>query len=150
MCDSKPGQIVTVADAHTYITAGRAVLTLVSGRTGCRFTYKVTAVKDRDTKKPTGSFFVSVLSGADSRYTYIGLLTSTGLLIHTAGSRVADTAPSFVAFRWAAAGGITRSLGKDLEIFHDGACGRCGRALTVPASVASGLGPVCSKRVMAA
>jgi hypothetical protein len=28
---------------------------------------------------------------------------------------------------------------------HEGKCGRCGRLLTVPSSIESGIGPECSK-----
>ena len=34
-----------------------------------------------------------------------------------------------------------------LTVFHDGKCGRCGRKLTVPESIQSGLGPVCAGQV---
>ena len=33
------------------------------------------------------------------------------------------------------------SMPANVEINHEGRCGRCGRALTVPESVASGIGP---------
>jgi len=34
-------------------------------------------------------------------------------------------------------------------VFHEGACGRCGRTLTVPESIASGFGPECIRYVCA-
>jgi hypothetical protein len=34
-------------------------------------------------------------------------------------------------------------LGATLEFWHEGRCGRCGRRLTVPDSIASGYGPEC-------
>lgn len=40
----------------------------------------------------------------------------------------------------AIAGGV---IPPSLEVWHEGRCGRCGRALTVPESIASGIGPVC-------
>jgi hypothetical protein len=33
-----------------------------------------------------------------------------------------------------------------MELWHEGRCGKCGRALTVPESIESGLGPVCESR----
>jgi len=33
-----------------------------------------------------------------------------------------------------------------LEIWHEGRCGRCNRKLTVPASIALGIGPECGQR----
>jgi hypothetical protein len=32
----------------------------------------------------------------------------------------------------------------DLEIWHSGRCGRCSRRLTVPESIAAGIGPDCA------
>ena len=32
-----------------------------------------------------------------------------------------------------------------IEIYHDGRCGKCGRQLTVPASIETGFGPECVK-----
>lgn len=40
-------------------------------------------------------------------------------------------------------------LGK-VEVWHEGSCGRCGRKLTVPESIANGLGPECAEKVGAA
>jgi hypothetical protein len=37
----------------------------------------------------------------------------------------------------------TGVLGRLLEVWHEGRCGRCGRALTVPESVERGIGPEC-------
>jgi hypothetical protein len=32
-----------------------------------------------------------------------------------------------------------------VEVWHEGTCGKCGRALTVPSSIENGLGPECIK-----
>jgi UDP-N-acetylglucosamine 2-epimerase len=34
----------------------------------------------------------------------------------------------------------------EIEVFHMGACLRCGRALTTPESITRGLGPDCAER----
>jgi hypothetical protein len=34
----------------------------------------------------------------------------------------------------------------DLEVWHEGRCGACGRRLTVPESIERGLGPECYGR----
>jgi hypothetical protein len=63
-------------------------------------------------------------------------------------SRISPDAPSAKGFRW-----VFNKLqdGADLagkvEIRHDGACGRCGRSLTVPASVDTGFGPHCADKL---
>src|ERR1019366_4832357 len=40
-------------------------------------------------------------------------------------------------------------LPANLEVWHEGKCGRCGRKLTVPESIERGIGPEC-ERLMAA
>lgn len=42
-----------------------------------------------------------------------------------------------------------KTAGQDLpecEVWHEGRCGRCGRKLTVPESIETGIGPDCAKR----
>lgn len=63
---------------------------------------------------------------------------------------IAYNAPSALAFRWF----FKRlSEGRDLggprgvTVRHEGRCGRCGRTLTVPASIDSGIGPDCAERM---
>jgi hypothetical protein len=41
-------------------------------------------------------------------------------------------------------------LPKGLKVHHEGRCCRCGRKLTVPESIETGLGPECASRLEAA
>ena len=130
-----------------YLLAGRAVVTLVSTKTGARFTYRVSAPK-----KPRydargivlDEHFVSVLCGSDNEvdYEYLGMIRN-GSFTSTRGSRIAADAPSARAFAWAWTRIEREELPETLEVWHEGRCGRCGRTLTVPESLATGLGPVC-------
>lgn len=134
-------QLTTADSAAAYILAGNAIVTLVSKRTGARFTYKV--------RKPNENspHFVSLLRGADNTddYSYIGTIFHGTTFRGTRKSRVRTDSPSYRAFAWAfdrlASGG---PMPEDLEVWHEGRCGACGRTLTVPESIASGLGPVCA------
>jgi hypothetical protein len=85
-----------------------------------------------------------VLAGADNtgNYVYLGTIFADGNFRVTRKSRVAADAPSAVAFAW-----FVRNLeSAKVDVWHDGTCGRCGRKLTVPESIESGLGPVCAGR----
>lgn len=137
------------ADFRNFLTAGRATFTVTSRKTGARFTYRVSATDDDPSR-----FFVAVLTGPDNghNYTYAGMLHLgvRGNLTarQTRGSKVSGTAASWCGFRWLI--GMVdagRDVAAQAEIDHEGACGRCGRALTVPESIRSGLGPVCAARV---
>ncbi len=129
-------------DAKRFMLGGKATLTLQGLRD--RYTYRVTR-SDPD-QAGRSVLFVALLTGPDNQsdYTYMGLLEElTGQIRLTRKSRYTDQSQPVVALRWACkriwAG---RSIAP-ASIYHIGACGRCGRALTVPSSIASGFGPEC-------
>ena len=43
-------------------------------------------------------------------------------------------------------GGWYASKAETVQVWHEGRCGKCGRKLTVPESLTSGLGPECAGR----
>jgi len=137
-----------------FIFAGNATATIENTRTQGRFTYKVVASKDRETNEPnvkSGPWFVKVLNGPDnnSNYAFIGtVFLNLGMFCfnHSKKNTVTKDAQSFQVFEW-----LTKRLNRDdlpdfIEIHHSGRCGRCGRKLTVPTSIKSGLGPVCAAK----
>lgn len=135
-------------DSHAALhalTAGNATITLVSEATGTRYTYKVKAAKDKDTL-----WFVSLLTGPNNEtdFNYIGIITEADgrySFRTTAKSRLtADSAP-VKAIAWTVANIQGDSMPRALQVWHEGCCCRCGRKLTVPSSIASGLGPECIK-----
>jgi hypothetical protein len=125
-----------------FITAGNATFTLRSRKTGQRFTYNFTA------KPEAGLTFVKVLSGPDNTadYTYMGMIRSTDphILLTTRASRVTPDALSWRVLAWFLRAVYLKPDTLDqVEVFHEGRCGRCGRKLTVPESIESGFGPEC-------
>lgn len=131
---------------RAFLTAGRAVFTLTSTKTGQSYTYRIAQGRGEAAGSKPAPFFASVLTGPDntSDYTYMGVLdTDMGVVFTTQASKVAADAPSFVALNWYLA-----HLGDArVEFRHEGRCGRCGRVLTVPSSIDSGLGPECAGKV---
>jgi Family of unknown function (DUF6011) len=141
------GQLIPAMRAQ-YILGGNATFTLVSSKTGQRFTYKLKQIIDKDGNK-VQSWFVSVLIGPDNwtNYKYAGLLSrfdenSKLAFKSTKKSLISFDAPSIFAFRWL----IDNLESPLLELWHEGSCGICGRKLTVPESIASGIGPICASR----
>jgi hypothetical protein len=121
-------------DQLSYAFGGHAVFTLVSLKTGRRYTYKI----ERGTRNPE-VFLVSILTDGDT-YVWLGYVKPH----HTWHCR-ADT-PAWGAFLWwlrAAKAGRTERV----EIWHSGVCSRCKRTLTTPESISRGLGPVCAEKV---
>jgi hypothetical protein len=96
-------------------------------------------------------YFVNLLSGPDngSDYSYIGVLdVSSGNVRLTRASKITNECMSYRLLNrvllnlWGGTEG--RILEAGFDVHHEGRCGRCGRRLTVPESVRSGLGPECA------
>jgi len=143
--------ITAITAIVAFLFAGRAKFTLVSTATGTRYTYQVTKARGNKTTAP---WFVSVLTGSDNEhdYSYMGCIfpDKPHTLRHTAKSRVTAEAPSAKAFAWYLAKLAEASeQAHRVEFWHAGECGRCGRELTDPNSIESGLGPVCAGKVAA-
>lgn len=135
------GRFSDAADALTFVTSGNAYLTLRSTPTGTRYTYRVAAPRE---DRERNILFVSVLFGADNSgdYRYLGAIQN-GRFRLTRGSTLSESNARHVAFRWMHSHLMRGNLPPQAEIWHEGRCGRCGRRLTVPESVARGLGPEC-------
>lgn len=126
--------------AKAFILAGNARVTLVSEYTGTRFTYRVRKAKDK------ALWFVALLTGDNNEadYTYLGTIFDDAVYRHGKKSSIGADAPGAKAFAYA-----WRWLREDkapphCEVWHEGRCGKCGRPLTVPESIATGMGPVCA------
>jgi hypothetical protein len=126
-----------------FVLAGNATFTLESRRTGARFTFRARCKRDGTPA------FVSVLTGSnnESDYEYLGcVFFDTRSYFHGTKSRIRRDAPSAKAFKWFWDRLSRGEVPEECAFFHAGRCGRCGRKLTVPESVESGLGPECSSR----
>lgn len=129
-------------DFNTFILAGNATFTITSKRTGARFTFKVRQPKE------DAPHFVSLLSGPnnDEDYNFLGTIFSSGEFHHGRKSRITPDAPSAKAFAWLWRHRDNLPADK-VEVHHCGRCCRCGRTLTVPESIESGIGPECASKI---
>ena len=137
-------QDATIENPMLFALAGNARFTLVSQVTQKRFTYKVRASENNATMH-----FVSVLTGPDnwSNYSYLGYIRR-GVYFHGGQmARVGKDAPSAKAFDWFWRHLSAGKVSPLVEIHHCMACGRCGRALTVPESIRTGFGPECQGKL---
>jgi hypothetical protein len=129
--------------AMSFIQAGNATVTLRSVKTQTRFTYRV---REKDGERGAITF-VGLLSGPDNEasYSYMGVLKPEGLK-RTAKSRVSEDALSWKAFQWTWKKLSEGKMPSELQVWHEGRCGKCGRKLTVPESIEAGIGPECASR----
>lgn len=137
------GRLQTVVAAIEYINGGNATVTLVSKVTQDRRTFRVRESDDGRL------FFVSALTGQnnDTDYQYLGTVCGHEYR-HGRKSRIGADAPAAKAFAWFFAGltAFPERVFEQVEVWHEGRCGRCGRKLTAPESVESGFGPECRQR----
>jgi hypothetical protein len=137
-----------VLDGHSsirkFVLAGNARFTLVSKKTSERYTYRVRAA-DNASKTPV--HFVYLLTGSNNEfdYSYIGSIVRGhhGLLRGRDKSKAPGKGMAAFEWFWTRMGDHVPDT---IEFWHEGRCGRCSRALTVPESVSSGFGPECGQR----
>jgi hypothetical protein len=142
-----------MAVSKSFILAGDAIFT-VQLPDGGHKTYRVQRVEAND--RYPEAFFVKLLVGPDNGddYGYVGKLDAfTGQVATTAkskqydGSLVLRLLNRVLARVWTEDHQAYEVFG--YQTHHEGRCGRCGRRLTVPASIESGIGPEC-QRIMGA
>lgn len=148
--DQPGAQFTDPGAIRQFVTGGHATVTIV-GRAN-RYTFRV------DRVDPSGSYsqpawFISLLTGPDnlSDYHYVGMFDpASGQIRLTRKSRYTAESTPVRAWNWIMAivwSGRMPAAGSGAEVWHIGRCGRCGRALTVPASIASGFGPECMAKM---
>jgi hypothetical protein len=149
-------QITLGSTAHEYITAGNSCFTLVSRRSGNRYSYRVKRAKNM--KADNAPLFVYVLNGRNNirSYEHIGTIFTRdtprpeirqgvkGIFDRYFQPRrtmvmescVRAFAYAFEKIRWCA-------LPKECDLWYAGRCGRCNKVITNPASILTGFGPEC-------
>jgi len=146
-CDVKPvldGKIRENAERLAFVLAGNAYFTIENTQSGNRFTFRVSANK----KESEVTHWVCVLTGPDnlSNYTFIGFIKA-GEFFHSRKGGIGNDAQSVRVFAWFFKNLKANSVPEFILFWHMGRCCRCGRALTVPESVAAGIGPECASMV---
>jgi hypothetical protein len=125
-----------------FILGGRALFTIKNEQTGNRFTYSVVKPNDET------PYFVKVLRGANNEtdYSFIGSVfrnSTSAKYVHSKKSKVSEDAQSVKVIKYLL--GNLSTLPSQIKIYHSGNCGKCGRTLTDPISIETGLGPHCRK-----
>jgi hypothetical protein len=145
MEDMEDNTKLAAHDALSYIFAGNAKVTLKSLASGKHFTYHVKAKADQ--KDPEKSvYFVRFLNGPNNQtdFAYLGFMPEKGgKIITSQKSAAGKQAPVYKALEYA----LKHPESPQLEIHHSGRCGRCGRELTDPESIQTGIGPICREKM---
>jgi hypothetical protein len=128
-----------------FMLAGNATLTLQNAISGDHRTFRVRRSDDGKT------WFVSFMSGSDNEtgFSYMGIMKKDfgGVSYRlTAKSNYGDDSTVQKTWRWFLAHLSRGNIPANLAVYHAGRCCKCGRKLTVPSSIESGIGPECAKR----
>jgi hypothetical protein len=134
-----------IQDIDRFIYGGHAIFTLKNEETENRFTYKIVNSNEEQYKN---YYHVYLLTGCDneSNYSYLGFIKDKIFVISNK-SRMKDGLGAKTMMWFVNSVLRTHHVPKNLGIYHNGRCGRCGRLLTVPESIKSGFGPECINRL---
>jgi len=130
-----------------FLKSGKATFTIKDTKNDKAWTYRARKMKDKE-----DGFFIHLK--IDGKFSYIGMLwinTKNGIdqlkvvygkeksavLISDSGYQTISAVIYCISNKY------TLSFN---EFWHDGNCGRCGRTLTNPDSLATGIGPECIKK----
>lgn len=154
---TNPAAIInSLSSIRSFLTAGNALFTLVSKATGARKTFLVEQAPHNDEHRKAG-FFVKLLVGPDngSDYRYLGFMyegtANDHLRFKRNGNNFGNEACGafewmITQLNWRDDGDVEAHFGLVAEFWHSGRCARCGRTLTDPHSIETGLGPVCAEK----
>ena len=140
------GVLIDKDKMERFIFAGKAIFTIRNNDTGNRFTFRVIHPK----RIKDDIYFVSVLTGGDnnSMYSFFGTIFDKTRFKVSAKAKIGLDSQSIKVFQWFWKVLLSdQPFPKQIQIWHEGVCGKCGKKLTVPESVDIGLGPVCARSV---
>lgn len=136
--------------ALPFMLAGKSEFTVVSMRTAVRFSFKLT--KKKSTSGAAGAaefiYFVNVIHGDNSIYgglLYFDNRTEAFMFSKGKTGLVGAEDVRIKSLLYIVNNLLAKNYGIDVSIYHCGKCGRCGKKLTTPESVLTGLGPECCK-----
>ena len=151
-------RLTRIDEILDFMLSGKASMTLQSVPTGKHYSYKIVRAKPRPYESPSVPlrWWVSLLTGPDNSTDFQGkigqLVQARGGSIRYArhrGVKLKAEAQPIAGFVWMLdqlvedTNSSQLKLDEQILIYHSGRCGRCGRKLTDPESIRTGLGPVC-------
>jgi len=138
-------QLNTPEAIQAFLFGGKAFVTLLNTEKNTRLTFKVNQPKKL---KGSNMHFVSVMKGADNEqsYTFVGTIFDEKSFKHSRKSMESQDGVASKTINAFMNMLNTKQIHSKLEVWHEGRCGCCGRKLTVPESIVTGLGPLCAAR----
>lgn len=137
----------TIENPKVFILAGKAYFTIQNKETNNHLTYRINICKDNE--KENKFYFVGVCSRYEG-YSYIGNLYASKDETNyrfVPSKKIKNNPLSVKVFNVI----LDRYINKNnphpnISFYHHNKCGKCGRTLTTPESIKSGIGPTCASR----
>lgn len=137
------GLIKDLKSIRKFVFAGNALFTLRNKVSGNQFTFKVV--------KQSGVYSRHYLSTVFLKKRFFTGVFYFGANITTSfhcRSNKPEANQAVAVLKWFASYLINNTpLPPQVEFWHEGKCGRCGRALTDPESIKLGIGPKCRTKI---
>ena len=136
------------SEALRYMLAGKCEFTVVSGKTGTKLGYKITKKK---AQQGSNSEFIYYLNTSINReMIYCGVLffdepSNTFKFGKGARGQLQADHTNVRSILYIMNNLQLGNTNLNMRVYHVGKCGRCGRTLSTPESILTGLGPECSK-----
>lgn len=136
--------ILDTNSIYDFILAGNSRFTIHNKSTDGRFTYKVF-------KASAGpAYYVSVCYGYE-KYMYAGFLAKSEKCVveykQGCKGKLNSDSNSIRVLIGVIRLAKTERLSDNIEVLHFNECGKCGRELTDPVSIKTGIGPMCAKKL---
>lgn len=135
----------SIDDIKTFIFAGKSTFTIRNTATGNRVTFRLRKKQNRKTNLPL--WFVTAMTGSDNEASYSFIGTQFSLIPKDFKPKAYAYPKPVEVWKWFISNLNNISRYPMVEVWHEGRCGKCGRKLTVPESIESGIGPECRKHI---
>lgn len=133
MLEAQAGGLIRGYDNKlNFLLGGRARFVLKSLKTEKSFSYSIKKIKN----------YYAVYS-KQKHSGYLGALTFIKGKLRFRPNPMVHAIPAAMAFAWY----VENINSLDCELYHQGACSMCGRALSDPESIEKGIGPVCAEKL---
>ena len=134
------------SNIRQYTLAGNSTITLQSGHTDRRYTYRITRCKTNE-----NAYFVKLLRGPDNTndYSYIGCYFTDTSYFYPCSTWRDKLRKHWPPSMRAIAYFFERldNIPDNLFVWREDYCASCGRKLTTPESISCGYGPECLGRI---
>lgn len=147
--EKSPDGRIEQSKALQFILAGKSEFILHSTKTNEDFKFQIVK-KDSTNSKYKYVYFLNVISGHEKIYAgHLFFNEDTRMFEFNQGKKgkVAANELNIRSLLFVLNKLIRCEHVGNLEVFHVGKCGKCGKKLTTPESILTGLGPTCSENL---